>query len=203
MWLIPGNIWWWGNVAKHIWCDKGFCMHNRCWWMNQTARPKAYKCIWQSGFTTSMNHQTFGHASAKSRMKQDSFLPHTASNPNSPFSRFSRFPFWEGGAVDISPFYQDFHLVAKNIVTIFTILIFHKKSNHPSDIFEERCDVTVPHWALNVYVPPFTGSRRRLRSSVRGTQRTARVCFENVKEGVTWEEEWMDGSILSAQWIPS
>ena len=54
---------------------KGCCMHNGGFMMmNQTAQPKASKCIWQSGFTTSMNHQTFGHASSKSRMIQDSVL---------------------------------------------------------------------------------------------------------------------------------
>ena len=182
--------------------------------MNQTARPKAFKCIWQSGFTTSTNHQTFGHASSRSRMIQDSVSPGTVSNPNSPFSRFSRFPFWEVELLTSVHFIRIVTTGLQATLSQFSSFFSSQaKSSHHLTFWWKKVSTLWtlmsvassldPNWAADVYVAPSTGSRRRLRSSVQRTQRTAPACFGSVKEGVTWEEEWMDGSILSAQWIPS
>ena len=110
--------------------------------MNQTAaQPKASKCIWQSGFTTSMNHQTW-HASSKSR-----FILSTWSNLNSPFSMY---PSWRVGAVDLSPLYfvdQDRPLRLSVTYSLSSQSLFpsHVRSNHLAGISVEKVFTL---WAL-------------------------------------------------------
>ena len=175
---------------------KGCCMHSSGFMMmNQTAQPKASKCIWQSGFTTSMNHQTFGHASSKSRMIQDSVL-----QPNQiPLTVFHkpilrRWHRWPQSIIRIvlclpPTLSQSHNPSLPPTFKIITYLAFLRKKFSRCELVSEASslDATVTHWARDVYVAPSTGSRQRLRSSVQRTQRTAPACFESVKEGVTWE----------------
>ena len=141
------------------------------------------------------------------------------SNSNSPFSRY---PSWEVGGVDLSPlFFLASGLSPHTDSSIFTIssqscFMSHAKvitylafSVGKSSLFQKHLfwmQLFPTEHPTCVCVAPSTGSGRRLRSSVRqGTQRTAPcACFDGpVKEGVTWESQWMDGSILSTRWIPS